>query len=1078
MLFGAGLLAGLGTLPYVAPVNPNAIVLNPSSPGNLGLAPQSWTTQISAPNRTQVKYYIGVVGQKSIDLPFNSLPSNAAVPGYNRGDTINFTGFGANFTLVRVGTTGNIFRAQGANGFNNITISNETDPNNVAYTVDGSGGTSQLAYSIVDLTNGLVNLTVNFRRSGDSLIVRSLDEATQVVSSPVTFSGTAVRSIEITPRTPGDLVTPPASWPVTVTGVGMTQVKWTVMASDGTLGTFTVVSLTNGTATISPSFTAPGQKLVVRSLDDIISQTSDAVAFSSLSKSIALVPHDPGDLGAAPKNWSTVANVTGLAQVMWAVFDANFASDMTWQTVNVVDGKAAITCTFKKAGDRLIVKSLDATIEDVSGQVSFSTVVNPTPVTDAEFIASFFNPLTIGPNIEREAGAGRSRAYFAKLKTDSDSNWTRLFIATKKSWGFASDATINAYLDSVANAVAEGFSVEIDCMDVCEPADVYSDPSTGNTPAPETVSYVSRFAGLVAARNFDKRKVAVGSAQEWAYKTNAFYQKARLAFTAALRAKLPGFILVENGANWNDPSTLVDGTFVPNTDKLVVYQWHEYNMNAEQLSAAIATGNKVKTWADSKGVLAFCGEWGKGPASGPADGIQTTLIPQVIDAIARGAGHQRPLIWTITNGSWWKMNNTGNLDLKPANATALKSAVAYIKTQSYYKAGTITQPTNPTPGLVSKIQVRHRGQSNAYYADQYGAPSRMQEMMADLTTLTIDMISRREQSTGDNTLHSGTYTYWDSPYNSEGRWLTVPGNDYTSDPATWTNAGPMTQTIAATNNFVSADKTIPLYDLIVHWEYDMAMEDSASKAAYTKGRDEVAKRLLAAKPKDTGKYIQMIGYCPYEGGALNALTNINTAWAVMTADPSRYTIMAAGNMMDGQKNTQYNPAGDNSHWGNLSGPRIYLRCACVAAKDAWSRGWLPSAVNLSDLPTYGPRMASAVRATSSSLTVTVTHDKGTALVAGDQGLDWTSFSYTSNNGSHVRPTSGAILSANTFQLNFAAAIPSTGTEKLFNCFHPNFRYRNILRDNWHAIRPSKYDNIRNIANLEFPMQRDTAGISF
>jgi hypothetical protein len=1084
MLFGAGLMAGLGTIPYVPPVDPTAIVLTPSAPGNLGIAPQSWTTQVSAPNRTQVKYYIGVAGQKSINVAYGTLANSASVPGYNRGDTINFTGYGANFSFVRVGTTGNIFRAQGVNGFDTITVPNETDVTNIAYTVDGAGGTSQLSYQILDLTNGVANLTVTFKRPGDSLIIKNLDESISATSSSVAFSGVTVRKIEITPHNPGDLNTAPASWPVTVTATGMTQVKWAILSADGTFGNFTVLDLTNGTVSITPSFTAVGQKLVVRSVDDIISDTSEAVAFSTVAKSIALSPQNPGDLGTAPSNWTTTANVTGLTEVIWAVFDANFASDMTWQTVSVVAGKASITCTFKKAGDRLVVKSKDYAQEAVSGQVAFNTVVVPPPTEETDdytFVQSFFQDLTNGPNIEREAGSGRNKAYFEKIVTDSASTHVRFFVPTKRSWGFASDATLKTYFDSCVNAIAAGLKVFIDAMDVCEPTDVYSDTSTGKTPHPDTVAFMTRFAKLAATYNFDKRKIAFGSAQEWAYKTHVFYSVARKAFTAAMRAELPGYLLIENGANWNDPTTLVDGTFEIFTDARVAYQWHEYNMSAEKASAAKATGDKVKTWADGKKVFAFCGEWGKGPASGPADGVQTTLIPDCIKAIAENAGHQRPLIWTITNGTWWKMNTAGTLNLKTDVAAALVAGDTYIRKQAYWKSNTVTQPTNPTPGLVTKIQVRHRGQSNAYYADQYAAPTRMQEMMADLTTLTVDMISRKEQTTNDNTIHSGTFTYWKSPYNSDPRWINPPSNDatgYGSDSSTWTNAGPLTQTLAATNNFVSSDKAIPLYDLILHWEYDLAMEDSASKAAYTKGRDEVAKRLLAAKPKDDGKYIQMIAYCPYEGGNWNALSNINTAWAVMTADASRNTIMAAGNMMDGQKNTQYVAAGDNSHWGNLSGPRIYLRCACVAAKDAWTRGWLPTTVDLTDLPTYGPKMASASRGTSSSLTVTVKHDKGTALVTSDSTINWGSFSYTSNNGSHVFPTGGAILSPTTFRLDFSAAIPSTGTEKLFNCFHPYFRYRNILRDNWHSIRPSKYDNIRNIANLEFPMQRDVAGITF
>lgn len=1078
------------SLPPVVPTT-GAISISPHDPGNLGTPPQTWTTQVTGQGLNQVKWQVVTPNMKTINLAYGSTTNSGSVPNYNSGDIINFTGYGTGFTLTRVGTTGSVFRAQGSTGFDSITIPNETDPANIRYQVDGTGGQGIPSYTLTNLTNNVGSITATFTRSGDVLIVKSLDETLGDTSGPVIFNGTAVKKITLTPTNPGDLGTAPKDWTTTANVTGLTQVKWAVFdANFNSSMTWQTVNVTNGTVSITCTFKAVGDRLVVKSLDDTVEAVSGQVAFGTVVKSISISPSNPGDLGTAPKTWTTTATATGLSQIKWAVFDTNFNSDMTWQVVNVTNNSASITCTFKAVGDRLVVKSVDDAVETVSGQVSFSsTGGNPDTQTDAEFVASFFQDLTVGPNIEREAGAGRSRAYFDKLKSDSNSTHIRLFIPTKNSWGFPTDATIKTYLTSIANAVAAGFKVFIDLQDVCEPADVYSDPSTGKTTLPAMLTYLSRAGGLIADQNFDKRKVAVGAVQEWAYKTNVFYEKARTDATAALRAKLPGFLLIENGADWNAPTTLVNGTFNVSADKRVCYQWHEYNMSAELQSAAKSTGDKVKTWADGKGVVAFCGEWGKGPASGPADGLPTTLMPDIINAICKGAGHQRPLLWTITNGTWWKMNTAGTLDLKPANATALVAGDTYIKTQSYYVAPsttptTPTMPSDPTPSPGTSdpqtvIDVLHRGQSNAYYADQYGGPARLKETLASLTGITINMISRKE--TTNNTIHSGTYTYWKSPYNSDGRWINPPSNDatgYASAPSSWTNASPMTQTVAATTAYVNADSKVPLIDAVLHWEYDLAMEDSASKTAYPNAILEPGRRILAARPKDSGKYIRAILYCPYQGGAWNSLNTITTTWGAHTSDSTKNTVWGCGNMMDGQPNTQYTASGDFSHWGDQSAPRIYPRVAFNLAKIIWQRGWCASTVDLSDCPSMGPYIASATRSGSTSVVVTITHDKGNALVQGIDGIDWAAFTYTSNSGAHVAASGGAILTATTVRVDWSAAVPNTGNERVFHCYNPNFRRKQLIRDNWHTIRPAKYANVPNIAVVEFPIQRTNSGVVF
>ncbi len=1071
MIYDSAFMGLMGVTPPAA--TPAIITLSPHDPGDLGTAPKGWSTQVSAPTLTQIKWRVGIDGAKTINFAFGT-PGQTAVSNYNHGDVINFTGYGTGFTLVKDVSGPNTFLAQGSNGSTLVIIGKETKVSDVRYTIAGSGGTGPIAYTVVNLTAGVTTINATFTIAGDSLVVKNLDETAGDTSGAVLFSGATTRSITLAPKNPGDLGTAPANWTTTANALNLPQVKWAVFdANFNSAMEWQIVSVTNNSVSITCSFTKVGDRLVVKSLDDLVEDVSGQVAFSVVPKTISLSPNAPGDLGTAPKNWTTTANVSGLPQVKWAVFDANFNSSMTWQVVNVTNGTASITCTFNQAGERLIVKSLDDTVEIVSSQVSFSTVtVPPTISDDLAFAKAWLAPLTNGVNIEREAGGGRDAAYFSRLKANGISH-VRFFVPTKASWGFASNDTLKYYFDSIAAASSVGMPSHIDAQDVCEPGDLQDSGTNG---------YVKRFGEQFAARNFDPRLVLLGAVQEYAYMDNAFYEPFRNNYHNILRALCPKHIIVDNSANWGDPYTLINGTFTLNADKRKIYQWHSYPYDADDLQSMTNLGNDLKDWADTNNVPVYCGEIGLGPANGDRS-REFNRFNDVIYAAAHGFGHQRPTHWTITNGSFWRFNPSDSYDLKTEFVDALKEGNTFIKTQSYYNAnpggsaGTGGQ-VPATPGIVTNVDALFRGQSNAYLADQYGAPTRLKETFDNLTGITMNVISRKE--TTNNTLHSGTYSFWDNPYNSEGRWLSAPGTppdqDYTTSPSTWTSNGPMTETVAAVTAYVSSNQDVPLIDIRLHWEYDLGVFDGNANTAYREGTWEITKRIMAARPKKAGRSMHLYAYCPYQGGGTNNLDNMMVSWLSDIADSSRDVLLACGNMMDGQPNTQYDAGGDFSHWGDQSAPRIYPRIAFRLAKEVYRRGWTGTSINLDDCPSMGPYISSVTRA-GSSANVNVVADKGTGLVQGIDGVDWGAFTISNTNGT-INATGGAITGNNTISVDFGSALPNTGSEKFGHCYFPNFRRKQIIRDNWHSIRPAKYAAVPNIAVVEFPLQRTTSLISF
>ena len=796
--------------------------------------------------------------------------------------------------------------------------------------------------------------------------------------------------------------------------------------------------------------------------------------------SIRIEPITPPTFQSLPATWTPTVYVTGLARVKWAVFHVStsnqYTSDMVWQEVDVVNGRFVPSAPIQQVRDVLVVKSLDDTIVAESGKAT----VNQPPPSDTSGVTAarnFISDMTVGLNIERGMLIWSGLITTEYLQYLFDLGVTHLrFVgpwgSQHNSWPNLANGDGNWLLDACERAMAVGHKITVDCLDI-----MYDNEMQDSRVMP----HIREFGRQVRARNWDVTRCAIGAAQEYGGGTNTSHQAKMHEAIKVLREELPNHLLLAASANWGNPWTLIDGTFVPPPDDRVLYQWHIYADAADQVSTTEDIQYWLSQWSAETGLVTWCGEYSTAPADGGNGLVGSGWYyrwPSIIEAGYRGLGQQRPTYWVVTDGSYWRLNKgsgTETAELQDGVRDAIVAGDAHIRAQSWFQPATNTGGGGaPAPAgkQVSRLQIVHRGQSNAYYAQTFGADGALREVVADLTQLPVDLISRL--GTSDSTIHSGTYSFWDSPYNNDDRWLDAYGN-YGSSPSGWGNRGPMQGTLAAYNSYVSTDQEIPLYDLRLHWEYDLAMEDAASKAAYRGGAWEITQRLRNTRPKAAGKHVALYLHCPYQGGNWHALADIDAAWRADAGDPAR-NVLIAGNMMDGQPNTQYDPNGDYSHWGDQSAPRIYPRIGFQVARHAYDQGWLPSGVDLSDCPSVGPRI-SAVTRSGNSLNATVTHDRGSQLVAGADGVDWTCFTASDANGNgHLEATGGAITGNNTFRVDFPSQ-PTTGG-RLWYCRFPAFRWRGLIRDNWHSSRPAKYGNVRHVGVVEFPLQRTLQGVGY
>ncbi len=81
--------------------------------------------------------------------------------------------------------------------------------------------------------------------------------------------------------------------------------------------------------------------------------------------------------------------------------------------------------------------------------------------------------------------------------------------------------------------------------------------------------------------------------------------------------------------------------------------------------------------------------WGVGPPDNATGAAQDYgAFPRHIDAAARGMGQQRPTLWAVTAGRWWRWNVDGDTPsgaLRPEVAAAVTAASAHIARQPWFR---------------------------------------------------------------------------------------------------------------------------------------------------------------------------------------------------------------------------------------------------------------------------------------------------------------------------------------------------------------------------------------------------------
>ena len=323
------------------------------------------------------------------------------------------------------------------------------------------------------------------------------------------------------------------------------------------------------------------------------------------------------------------------------------------------------------------------------------------PSTDLQKAQAFVANLKIGANVERQnwnslsyngVAIANSQAYWNSLAAMGLTH-IRFFI----NYGFSgagslqSQAAVNSFQAPISLAINAGLKVIFELADVVN----YSD-YTGNSAAFQ--AWWSACGSTIAAWNLDKTKFAVGPINEYAFDNNADWNPVMATGISILRSKLPGYILWGGGANWkyyggagslnsyDNAAGLTDGTFTPVSDMLVVYDVHNYDVSTGFGSAGFTTATSIiAAWQNANGhrPVVFGEVGGNGT-------LTSSWQAADITSWASGGGQYAPTLWTITNGSDGRLNNSASdATITPANAAAITSAGNTIAAASYFGNGTI-----------------------------------------------------------------------------------------------------------------------------------------------------------------------------------------------------------------------------------------------------------------------------------------------------------------------------------------------------------------------------------------------------
>ena len=472
-----------------------------------------------------------------------------------------------------------------------------------------------------------------------------------------------------------------------------------------------------------------------------------------------------------------------------------------------------------------------------------------------------------------------------------------------------------------------------------------------------------------------------------------------------------------------------------------------------------------------------------------------------------GSNVHASLLWQVFEGSYANFAARGPYQTVPLTGGWARIFPQFTRTGQFLKivnpsntgvwldSGAVTvpeaTPTQPLPSnptetpipvgtTVARLDILFRGQSNAYFAHYAGGAQVIRDIIANLTQIpTVNLVSRVNTGQQDNTIHSGSWSYYNG--NAEPKWLLgVVGQN----PGLWENSGPMNETLAAVSGFVSSDPNHALLDYRLHLEFDMAMWEQEWNALYRIGTWEVTKRIRDRAAKAATRTLTAYAECSYQGKDLGGLDPLLSGWAQDLADGTLRVVKAAGSQIDGEVRTEFGE--DYSHNSDAALFRQCVRAGVYLARRCWDIGWCPAGVDLSWLPSGGPRIASGSRS-GSSVFLSIQHDKGTALAApaAAAGVRWADFwipqlgghgfKGTDNNGT---ATGGTFTDATTLRVDFRGPVPSGA--QLWHGYWPRMTLgdgRNVIRDNWHAIRPAASNTIPSIGTFESLLRRTLTPIT-
>jgi hypothetical protein len=406
-----------------------------------------------------------------------------------------------------------------------------------------------------------------------------------------------------------------------------------------------------------------------------------------------VTPHAEGEIdGNPPQDFLYTIKVENADKVKWAVFqvslEGRWTSASNFTTVDVPGGSGQFQVTGKLLGDRdrLVVKTMDDAVQDVTEGVRFKRPPAPPPQPQPppqpgsayERARKWLAPLRYGINVERSKLIWDGWITDDTLRSYAAAGVThvRYFPASGGRYPLLGQDQIRLWLDVCRRTIACGMKAHLDLLDVM-----------GIEHMNDGVArYIEECGRTIAAAGIDPDHLLIGSTNEWAGGDNKTYEVWRERLAGILHAALPNHVIAVNGGWWGSPDRMIDGTMKVDASKPRIHQWHLYDHDAGSPGNPVWWQGRIEKWAADNKAVTYCGEWGVGPPDN-SNGAATRYegFPSHILNAAKGMGQQRPCHWTVTDGGWWRLNEGNSARLRPEVAAAIKEGSAHMAAQDWFR---------------------------------------------------------------------------------------------------------------------------------------------------------------------------------------------------------------------------------------------------------------------------------------------------------------------------------------------------------------------------------------------------------